>query len=371
MRLRLDSIDLYHVQVPLREPLHIGRSQIRAKEAVVLRAQTSRGTGWGEATITPGPSTAESTSASTWDALLRTLCPAALDHGEVELRALTGLLDQHDICPAAKAGLEMAIWHVAAMARDVPLHVLLGGVAKPLASGLSLGVFETVDELLQTVERHLATGYRRVKIEIRPHWDIEPVARIRQRWPALPLMVDAKGSYSLDHLSVFKNLDKYGLLMIEQPMPSDALDDSARLQAVVSTPVCLTDSVKDPNAVREIAKKQAGQILGINIQAVGGLTRAMQIHEAASKARLGCWLATTPDLGIAAAAGLHLATLDGFGYPTDVGSSSRWFVDDLLEPPIVTDAGGYLHLPDGPGYGYRPNREKVEKYTVRHTTLTA
>jgi len=371
MRLGVDSVELYHVQIPLREPWRVGSVEVHVKDAIVLRVQTSRGVGWGESSWAEGDSALVPTEDCCWDHLCRRLIPAVLSRGEVELESFCRVMADLDGGLPAMAGLEMALWHAAAMARDVPLHVLLRGVARPIPSGLTVGLCSTVDELLDRIGRHLPCGYRRVKIAIRPGWDIEPVAGVRQQWPDLALAVDAGGAYRLDDLPTLRNLDKYGLVMIEQPMPADALDDSARLQAVLSTPIGLSTSVKDVSTVREIVRKQAGRILRIDLGRAGGFAPAMEIHDAACKGRLSCWLGTTPDLGIGAAAGLHLATLGGFVHPTDVGSSSRWFVDDLLEPPIVIDAGGYLHLPDGPGYGYRPNREKVEKYTIRHKILTA
>jgi O-succinylbenzoate synthase len=371
MRLGLDSIELYHVRIPLREPLAVGAGEVLVKEAVMLRVQTSRGTGWGEASLTPSGVPCDVAVESSWEDLCHRLCPALLNQGEVALDSLPHLLDRHSDRSSSKAGVEMALWHAAAAARDIPLYTMLGGAARPIPSGLVAGSCRTMDELVRQVERHVAQGYRRVKLEIRPDWDIQPVARLRQQWPELTLMVDAKGTYSLDQLAVLRNLDKYNLTMIEQPMPAGALDDSARLQAILSTPICLSASVSDAHCVREIARRKAGRVISISLQRAGGLSRALQMHEAACKAGLTCLLGNTPDLGIAAAAGLHLATLAGFAHPADVGSSSRWFEDDVLEPPIAIDAGGYLHVPDGPGYGYRPNRDKVEKYTIRHKILTS
>jgi O-succinylbenzoate synthase len=371
MRLGLDSIELYHVRIPLREPLVVGTAEVLAKEAVVLRIQTSRGTGWGEASLTPSGIPGDALIESSWEDLCHRLCPAVLDQGEVGLDSLPHLLDRHSDRSSSKAGVEMALWHAAAMARDIPLYTMLGGTARPIPSGLDVGLCRTMEELVRRVQRHVRHGYRRVKVEIRPDWDIQPVARVRQQWPELTLMVDAKGTYSLDQLAVLRNLDKYNLAMIEEPMPVGALDESGRLQAILSTPICLSASASDANSVREIARRRAAQVIGISPQRAGGLSRALQIHEAVCRAGLTCLLGSTPDLGIAAAAGLHLATLPGFVHPADVGSSSRWFEDDVLEPPIVIDAGGYLHVPDGPGYGYRPSREKVEKYTLRHKILTS
>jgi len=370
MLLRLDSIELFHLRVPLQGPLRGDGAEIEFKEAIVVLVQTSRGPGWGEASMPLAPSGPPGASDACWEELSRRICPAALSQEETEVVTFGESLDRCSSMASAKAGLEMAVWHAAAMARDIPLCTLLGGFARPIPSGLVVGPCRSTDELVRYVERQLMHGYRCVKIEIRRGWDLQPVASVREQWPDLPLAVDARGGYTLEDLSTLRNLDKYSLSMIEQPMPPDALDDSARLQAILSTPICLSASVRNAGVVREIARKQAARIIGVNLQTVGGLGQAVRVHEAARKAGLGCRLCSTAELGISAAASLHLTTLDGFAHPADVGSSSRWFADDVLEPPIAIDAGGYLHLPDGPGYGYRPNRDKVEKHTLRNRVLT-
>jgi len=370
MRLRLDTLDLYHVQIPLCEPLQCGPVEVCAKNAIILRAQTSRGMGWGECSIPLDADDADEAVRTAWDALVGRAGPAALAMGEVETETFSDALGQHTDNSNVRAGLEIAMWHAAAVGRDLPLYSLLGGVSQPIASGACVGVRPTIDDLVAQVARNLADGYRRVKIRITPDWDIEPVARLRHEWPDLPLVVDARGCYRLDQIATLRNLDKYELTAIEQPLPADAIEESAQLQGAIRTPICLAASVRNAEAVRRIAKHRAARIIGVDVQRVGGLAPAMKVHAAARKAGLTCWLGTTPDLGIGASAALHLATLDAFAHPTDVGSSSRRFADDLLEPPIVVDAGGYLHLPDGPGFGYRPSIEKIEKYTLRHETIT-
>lgn len=371
MRLRLDSIDLYHVRVPLREPILVGSAEVDAKEAVIVRLQTSRGTGWGESSIAVDPDAGDPTLEDCWDDLCGRIGPAVLDREDIEVETFGDLLDRHAGSAIAAAGLEIAAWHATATARNAPLYSLLGGVGRPIASGLCMGVCRTTDELIDRARYHLKDGYRRIKIRITPGWDIEPVARVRGEWPDLPVVLDCAGAFSLDHIETFRNLDKYGPAALEQPLPVGVLADSAQLQAAISSPICLSAPAADVQAVRDVAKHRAGRIVSVDVQRAGGLTRAREIRDAATKVGLTCWLGTSPDLGIGAAAGLHLATLDGFAHPADVGSSVRWFTDDLLEPPIVVDAGGYLHLPDGPGFGYRPNREKVEKHTIRYETLTA
>jgi O-succinylbenzoate synthase len=219
------------------------------------------------------------------------------------------------------------------------------------------------------VERYTAQGYRRVKIKIEPGWDIEPVAAIRARFPKLPLMVDANAAYSIADASLFRELDAYGLMMIEQPLAREAHAEAGELQRQLRTPLCADESAESMEALGSLISNGAARILNIKVQRVGGLSEARLMLEAARAAGLECWVGTMPELGVASAQGLHLATLDGFTYPTDIEASARWYVDDMIAPGIEIDTRGYIQLPAGPGTGYRVRRDKVERYTVDTATF--
>jgi O-succinylbenzoate synthase len=208
-----------------------------------------------------------------------------------------------------------------------------------------------------------------VKIKIAPGWDLEPLAQIRHAWPLIPLMVDANAAYTAEHIELLSQLDRYNLMMIEQPMAADALDASARLQTRIQTPICLDESASSLEAVRAIAEKGAGRIINIKMQRVGGVLRTRQMHDLAQALELPCWIGTMPELGVASAVGLHAATMANCTFETDIESSERWFVDDVLDPAIAIDAGGLIHIPDGPGIGYQVNPDKIEKYTIRRETI--
>ena len=206
-----------------------------------------------------------------------------------------------------------------------------------------------------------AQGYRRAKIKIEP---VEPVAAIRARFPKLPMMVDANAAYSIADTSLFRELDAYGLMMIEQPLAREAHAEAGELQRQLRTPLCADESAESMETLASLIADAAARIINIKVQRVGGLSEARLMLEAARAAGLECWVGTMPELGVASAQGLHLGTLDGFTYPTDIEASSRWYVDDVIAPAIEIDARGYIHLPAGPATGYRVVRETVERYTV-------
>ena len=311
----------------------------------------------------------EATPESSWSALSDDLIPAVLSAGKIYVRCVYELMRRQPGDPFAKAGIEGALWDAYARTLGRPLCELLGAPARPIPSGVAIGIYDHVAELLDRVDRYTAQGYRRVKIKIEPGWDIEPVSAVRARFPNLPLMVDANAAYSIADAGIFLELDRHDLMMIEQPLAREAHAEAGELQRQLSTPLCADESAESMLAVASLIDNQAARIINIKVQRVAGLGEAVLMLGAARAAGLECWVGTMPELGVASAQGLHLATLDGFTYPTDVEASERWYVDDVIGPAIEIDARGYIHLPEGPGMGYSVVREKVDQYSVATATF--
>ena len=367
----IKSIALHHVRVPLIEPFRISSGAIAEKDAILVEVKTDEDVvGWGEASPMSGPFYSESTPESSWAALSGSLIPAVLSAGEIDVTRFYELMRARPADAFAKAGIEGALWDAHAQTLVVPLCQLLGGRAQPIPSGVAIGIYDRVADLLERVDRYIAQGYRRVKIKIEPGWDIEPVAAVRARFPNLPLMVDANAAYSIADAAVFRELDAHGLVMIEQPLAREAHAEAGELQRQLRTPLCADESAESPEALASLIENVAARIINIKVQRVGGLSEARLMLAVARAAGLECWVGTMPELGVASAQGLHLATLDGFTYPTDIEASTRWYVDDVIAPRIEIDARGYIHLPAGPGTGYRVEREKVERYSVATATFS-
>src|SRR5918997_449988 len=355
--LRVERVALHRVRVPLGEPFRISNGTVAEKESVLVEVTTDRGvTGWGEASPMSGSFYSDDTPETVWRALAGTLIPLALAEREIDAPRFYERLREVPGEAFAKAGLEGALWDAHARERGVPLCEALGAKARPVPSGLAVGIYDTTDELVERVGRYVACGYRRVKIKIQPGWDVEPVEAVRKSFPEVPLMVDANAAYTLADAEVFRRLDRFGLMMFEQPLARGAHADSAELQKQLKTPVCPDESADSLADIEEIVRLCAARIVNIKIQRVGGLSEARLMLGRLRAAGLGCWLGTMPELGVASAQGLHLAALEGFGYPTDIEASARWFVDDTVEPQITIDRGGFIHPPPGAGAGYEVSR---------------
>ena len=363
--LRIESVALHRVRVPLLEPFRISNGAVAEKDAVLVEVRTRGGvTGWGESSPMSGSFYSDDTPDGAWRALREHLVPLALGAGELDAARFHLRLREVAGEPFAKAGMEGALWDAHARASGAPLCELLGGRARPVPSGVAVGIYDTVEELLERVGRYVAEGYRRVKIKIQPGWDEEPVAAVRARFPEAPLMVDANAAYTLEDSEVFRRLDACGLLMIEQPLAREAHAEAAELQRRLRTPLCADESAESLGALEEIIARGSARVVNIKVQRVGGLGEALLMLGRARAAGLGCWVGTMPELGVASAQGLHFAALEGFDYPTDLEASSRWYGDDLVEPAITIDGEGFIHIPEGAGTGYEVSREKVERYTV-------
>jgi O-succinylbenzoate synthase len=361
----IERIVLHHVSIPLCEPFRISNGEVTEKSAVLIEVRTEAGiTAWGEASPMSGSFYSDDTPESTWRALSTQLIPSLLHGGACNAATFFEWLRTFPGEAFAKAGLEGALWDVYAHTVGARLCELLGARVRPIPSGVAIGIYDRVATLLERVGHYIGEGYRRVKIKIQPGWDEEPVAAVRTRFPDVSLMVDANGAYAIADAQIFRRLDSYDLVMIEQPLAREAYLEAAELQRELRTPLCADESAESLEALDQLIALEAARIINIKIQRVGGLSEALQMLARARAAGLGCWVGTMPELGIASAQGLHLAAHDGFTFPTDIEASSRWYVDDILEPAIEIDTQGFIHLPAGAGTGFQVNRNKIERYTI-------
>ena len=361
----IEKVILRRVTVPLVEPFRISNGSVSEKESVVIELHSEGFVAYGEGSPMSGSFYSSETPETTWQALSTDLVPDILSRN---IESPVGYADvpyEYGKEPFACAGIEGAVWHLCALRLHTTISALFGAPAGQIPSGLAVGIYDSTHELVSRIAHYLEDGYQRVKIKIMPGWDIEPLLAVRKRFPKIPLMVDANAAYNLaDHKELLQSLDQFDLMMIEQPLAAEGLEDMGTLARAMKTPLCVDESADSMDRLEEIIRHESASIVNIKVQRVGGLWNATRMLERAREAGLECWLGTMPELGIASAQALSIATLPGFVYPTDIEASSRWFVDDIVAPAITISRKGYIAIPNRGAMNYDVDRVKMEQYTT-------
>lgn len=363
-----NAITLIHVDIPLIEPFRISSGEVRSKDSILIRIDLDGLTAFGEASPMSGGFYSSDTPDSTWDYLLETVIPEVLDRKSLWPQAGSEWSIPVQDNPFAWAGMEGAYWDLTLQQQGQSFPDYFNLKLAPIKSGLAVGIYPTIDRLIEACDRYLKDGYRRLKIKIEPGWDIEPLRAARDAFGDIPLMVDANAAYREDDLPVFREIDTMGLMMIEQPLAKDQLEAYTRLQAQLSTPVCLDESAMDIETVRRAIEMRACQIVNLKIQRLGGIKHAIETNALCAERGIPTWVGTMPELGIGAVHALYLALLPNCAYPTDVEASSRWFVDDIIDPPIKVE-DGIIDLPAEHRHRPNVNQNVIDKYTKRQKTI--
>ena len=272
--------------------------------------------------------------------------------------------------PMARAGLELALWDLKAKKLEIPLHRLYRGTREEIPVGVSIGIQDSIPDLLQRISEFLSLGYQRVKIKIAANWDVDVCAQVRREFPQLKLQVDANGDYSLEDIPHLKQLDDFDLLMLEQPFPPYDLLDHSRLQEQVDMPVCLDESIPSLTASRQAIEMESCRIINIKVGRVGGIVEARKIHDICLENRIPVWCGGMLESGVGRAHNVHLATLPNFLFPHDISASKRYYVQDIVEPAFDITSQGNMEVPQGPGIGVEPQEDRIKKATIRFEVFT-
>jgi O-succinylbenzoate synthase len=368
---RISAVDLAVLRLPLVRPFETSFGRMTAREFVLVAVRDDGATGWGECVADADPFYSAESTTTAWHVLTKYLVPAILGQTIDRARDLTTRWQQVRGHSMAKAALEMAGWDLEARQRGQPLCELLGAPARPIPAGVSIGIEPSVDALADRVAAELSDGYRRIKIKIKPGWDVEPVEALRARFGDIPLMVDANAAYTAADATTLAGLDDYRLMMIEQPLDYDDLVQHARLQRRVRTPVCLDESITSPRAAVDALDLGACRIINIKPGRMGGFGPSLAVHEIARTRAIPLWHGGMLESGVGRAHNLHLSTLPGFTLPGDVAASRRYFVPDLIDPPIEVDPDGTIRVPAGNGIGVDPVPDRVASATVHRERFVA
>lgn len=363
--MRIERIELRYIQIPLRRPFETSFGRTYQHHTILVKLWADGVVGWGESPVEDVPWYSSETVETAWhvqrDFLIPMLLGKEIAHA-AEAFGLMAPIRGHNI---AKCGLEQALWDIEARQRSLPLSKLLGGKLTRILSGVSVGIQDSLDEQLQQVEHYLGMGYRRIKVKIKPGWDIHVVEALRKRWQDLPLMVDANSAYTLDDTEHIQNLDDFDLMMIEQPLAFDDIYEHSVLQLVLNTPICLDESIHTPQLAASALELGSCRIINIKPGRVGGMAQAKRIHDLCRERYVPVWCGGLLEVGIGRAFNVAIASLPGFTLPGDISASDRYFERDVIDPPFMLNDDGTLDVPRGPGIGVEIDQSFLDSLTVR------
>lgn len=363
----IQKAELFIVDLPLIHPFTTSFGTIDKRSTVIIKLFAKNGNvGWGEAPALILPLYNSETVATTMIALQQYLLPFVIGKSfetPQELVSSYAYVKGHNF---AKHGLECAFWSLLSNAKGISLSKIFGGTRKHIGVGESIGIHKTINLTLEEISLRLSEGYQRIKVKIKPEWDIQLVDAIRKKFGNIPLMVDANSAYTLRDIKTLKKLDTFHLVMIEQPLADTDIIDHATLQKQIKTPICLDESILSHDDARKAVELGACKIINIKPGRVGGIVESLKIHDYCRKRSVPVWCGGMLESGIGRAFNIALASLSGFSLPADMSPSSIFYKEDIIDPTYVVDASGYIAVPTVPGLGFSVDEKRLKHYTSAH-----
>jgi o-succinylbenzoate synthase len=360
--MRLESVELRRVRLPLVAPFRTSLGTEHEREVLLVRAVGTEAEGWGECVAFGEPFYSSEYTAGAHDVIKHHLLPRLFANGDVAGEDVALLLSEVRGHPMAKGALEMAVLDADLRDRGESFGEFLGAVSPAVDCGVSVGIHENTTDLLRTVEGYLEDGYRRIKLKIEPGNDVEPVRAVRERFGDILFQVDANAAYTRDDGYHLAELDAFDLLLIEQPLPEDDIVGHAELARIVTTPICLDESITSARAAEDAIALGACRIVNVKAGRVGGYLEARRVHDVCAAANVPVWCGGMLETGLGRAANVALAALPNFTLPGDTSASGRYYAEDICEPFVLDD--GRLPVPAGPGLGVSPIPEVLERFTT-------
>jgi o-succinylbenzoate synthase len=368
--MKIEKVILREIRMRLKAPFETSFGVIEDRRILLVEVIADGVSGWGEITTMESPSYNSETTDTAWHIVSDFIAPAVVG------RNLYGASDVSEVLIGirghymAKAGVENALWDIEAQQKRIPLWKLLGGTREEIACGVSLGIRENAESLVNKVEQEVACGYRRIKLKIKPGKDLEFVAAVRKQFPNIQLSVDANSAYSMEDIDHLRKLDQFELLMIEQPLGWDDIYSHARLQAQIRTAICLDECINNQRDAAMAIELGACRIINIKLGRVGGHTGARRVHDVCFERGVPVWCGGMLESGLGRVHNIAMSTLQGFTLPGDVSASSRYWSEDIIEPEVQVSRHGTICASARPGLGYTVNRELVERLSVRSRNWT-
>jgi o-succinylbenzoate synthase len=368
--MKIDRITLREIRMPLVHFFETSFGRTTERRIVLVEAFGDGQSGWGEVTAGENPFYNEEWTESAWLILRDYAAPQVLGRDLRDAAAVAPLTAHIRGHLMARGGLEAAVWDLEARLNSQPLWRQIGGGARQeIPCGVSIGIQESIPKLIEKIATELQAGYQRIKIKIKPGWDVDVVREVRENFPKIRLMADANSAYTLDDAARLKELDRFYLMMIEQPLSHDDIIDHAALQARLDTPICLDECIRSARHAEQAIALRACGIINIKLGRVGGFREARLIHDAAQAAGIPVWCGGMLESGIGRAHNIALSTLPNFMLPGDVSASHRYWTRDVIRPPVETTPQGSIRISDAPGFGYELDCDFLREITSREESI--
>ena len=367
--MKIEAITLREIQMPLVHFFETSFGRLYERRIMLVTVHCEGVDGWGECVTGEEPYYSSECIDTSWPVMEVHLVPMILGKTVATAGEIVGLMSKVRGHRMAKAAIENALWEVEAKTQGVPLAKLLGGTRKEIMCGVSIGIQNTEDDLMEKIAIEIAAGYRRIKVKVKPGWDVNVLEKIRGRWSDILLSCDANSAYRMDEVEHLRKFDQFNLLMMEQPLWNDDIFYHSRLQKLLRTKLCLDESIRHARDAEAALEMDACRIINIKVGRVGGMSEAKKIHDVAKAHNVPVWCGGMLESGIGRVHNIHLSSLENFQLPGDVSASKRYWKEDIVDPEVTVSPQGMITVPDGPGTGFRVKEDLIEKLTARKKTL--
>lgn len=369
--MKIESITLREIHMPLVNFFETSFGRVYSRRILLISLQADGVRGWAECVAGEDPYYSGEWIETAWPTIKHCLAPTLLRDGVASGRDCPSLFARVRGNRMAKGGLENAVWDAEAQLLHQPLWKLLGGTRHDIACGVSIGIQDSIEQLMEKIATELAAGYRRIKLKVKPGWDLNVLEKVRARWSDILLSVDANSAYTLDQTEHLRQFDAFNLLMIEQPLWNDDIYFHARLQKTLRTSICLDESIRHARDADFALEAGACRIINVKVGRVGGFSEAQKVHNVAQRHNVPVWCGGMLESGIGRTHNIALSTLENFRLPGDVSASKRYWKEDIIEPAVEVTGDGMIAVGDAVGSGYRVREDLIQKLTVREETLRA
>lgn len=360
----IEKIDLFHVCNPCRISYKTSFGVNNAFDSLLVKFTSGEYAGWGEAAAGGFPGFSPEYAEVSFITARKFLIPLILGKDIGSGRELQDIFSVYRGNQFSKAAFDMAWWNLHSQIKGQPLYKAIGGIRDQVSAGAAIGVLDSLDKLMEQIDKLNKSGFPRIKLKYSPGWELEMIAAVRSNFPDVVIHIDCNAAYTPADMDMFKKLDKYNLAMIEQPLSYDDLIDHAELQSKISTPICLDESITSPDKAVKAVKTRACRFVNIKHGRVGGITNALKINEICADAGISCWIGGMGESSLGVNVGISLATLPNIIYPSDITPSGKFYEHDLCTPITDNPAPGIFRPRHVPGIGAVPDQEQLKKVTL-------